>query len=556
MVIWTLARKDLRLLVRDARALIILLAMPLIFITILGVSLGEGFGQKPADRLRVSVLNLDKGLPANFHREALLREAAGWVGLSGMPRPGAGGNVAFLEGWSVAASAHTQVFPPDSWSAMILRDLAETAEIQVELIPSEEEADRLVKSGRRAAILVLGPHFSKRVQRCSFLAAGWREAFMLSVCYPQAGQPVQLAAAGLFQEDQDLVPLYLMDGINPFYRDGVRKDVLDVRVEKDPTQLTAAAIIEQVAQGSLLRIVLPWMIGRAFEKVGDPEFLTLLGKEKEMPPAVSLFLNSPFVSMEQKRTLGLSLKAALQNLFPRYHLTAKTWASLTRESEHVGDGSGKMKKFREDGQGWLKRGAARYQLLVPSALVMFAFFLVLTTGWLFVAERRQGTMLRLRSAPLTRGQILTGKLLPCLAMSLFQGFFLLVCGKLIFNMSWGPAPAWLALVVASTSFAAMGLALLVASLARTETQVAVYGTLLVIILAMVSGALIGDRSLMPDNVRQISLFTPNAWALEAYRQLLANSGPVDYLAVARDCGVLGLFGLGFVAISWWLLRLD
>ena len=57
MVIWTLARKDLRLLVRDARALVILLVMPLVFILVLGISLGEGFGQKPEDRLRVSVLN-------------------------------------------------------------------------------------------------------------------------------------------------------------------------------------------------------------------------------------------------------------------------------------------------------------------------------------------------------------------------------------------------------------------------------------------------------------------------------------------------------------------
>ena len=37
----------------------------------------------------------------------------------------------------------------------------------------------------------------------------------------------------------------------------------------DPTQLTAASIIEQVGQVTMLRVVLPWMIGRAFEKIGD-----------------------------------------------------------------------------------------------------------------------------------------------------------------------------------------------------------------------------------------------------------------------------------------------
>src|SRR5687768_18214515 len=54
-------------------------------------------------------------------------------------------------------------------------------------------------------------------------------------------------------------------------------------------------------------------------------------------------------------------------------------------------------------------------------------------------------------------------------------------------MSWGPHPGWLALVVIATSVAAMGLAMLVAAAARTETQVAIYGTLLVLVLAALSG---------------------------------------------------------------------
>ena len=71
-------------------------------------------------------------------------------------------------------------------------------------------------------------------------------------------------------------------------------------------------------------------------------------------------------------------------------------------------------------------------------------------------------------------------------MSLFQGFFLLLAGKLIFNMSWGPDPLWLVLVVAFDDVAGGdgAVALLVASLARTETQVAVFGTMLVMVLAV------------------------------------------------------------------------
>jgi ABC-2 type transport system permease protein len=546
----TLARKEFRLLVRDARAMVILLAMPLIFILVLGVSLGEGFGQKAAERLRVSVLILDEGLPRFFDRPAMLREGMAWLTV-----PVGRGTAAALGPIAAAHVLHPLWFPHEPWSYLLLRDLSESADIRVELIADLEQAQTLVRSGRRPAVLVLGKHFSKRVERCSFLAAGWHDGMNIAAALPRPGNPVALALHAAFDERQTVLPFYLMDGLNPFHRDGVKLDVLDVQVLRDPTQQTAAAIIDQVAQGTMLRIVMPWMIGRAFEKVGDPAFLALLGREEQLPGPVRIFLSNPLVPAQQKRQLSAGLQNALQNLFPKYNLTAKTWAALTKEENLPAQGGAETAAFREEGVGWLKRGAIRYQLLVPSYLVMFAFFLVLTVGWLFVAERRQGTMKRLRAAPLTRGQILLGKLIPCLAISLFQGFFILIAGKLLFNMSWGAAPHWLALVVTATSFAAMGLALLVAAVARTETQVAVYGSLLVLVLAALSGSLMGDRSSMPERMQELSRVTPHAWALDAYKQLLTNPTP-ELAQVAAACVVLVAFGAAFLAAAWWRLRLD
>jgi ABC-type multidrug transport system permease subunit len=551
MVLWTLAKKDLRLLVRDPRAMIILLAMPLIFILVLGVSLGENFGKKASEGLRVAVLIEDEGVPRFFDRPAMIREGLGWLALT--PNP-AGSMQAWIGG-SFAVANHPGWFPHEPWSKLLLRDLNETADIRVEFIKDRTEAEYLVKSGKRAAVLVLGKHFSKRIERCSFLASGWHDNFTIAACYPQPGHPLALALRGLFDEAQTALPMYIHDGLNPFHREGVNLGALDVEVLKDPTQETAAAIIDQVAQGSLLRVVMPWMIGRAFEKIGDPAFLALLGKEDQLPGTVKVFLTSPFVPMQQKLALSSGLQNSLQNLFPRYNLTAKTWAALTKEREIVTDKSGNNVAFAEDGNGWLKRGGSRYQLLVPSYLVMFAFFLVLTVGWLFVAERRQGTMKRLVVAPLTKVEILIGKMLPCLFLSLFQGFFLLGAGKLLFDMSWGSQPLWLIPVVIATSFAAIGLAMLVASVARTETQVAIYGTLLVLVLAGLSGCLMAGRSFMPEQMQRLSRLTPHAWALDAYLQLLTNPAPVMetvYLA----CAVLIGFGLGFLGLAWWFLKLE
>ena len=442
MLVWTLARKDLRLLLRDPRAVVVLLAMPLIFILVLGMSLGEGFGQKPDDRLRISIVDLD---------------------------------VPYLEPDGDEKPLH--------WSKIVQRDLAQTAGIRVEMIPTLAQAEELVRGGRRAAVLVFGPKFSEQVTRSSFLRGG----------------------------------------VNPLFRDGVDVEALDARILRDPTQLTAASIIEQVGQVTMLRVVLPWMIGRAFERIGD--------------------------------RLGLIVKSALQSMFPNYNLMGKTWAALTRAEERTGEGAA-VAVYRPEGSGLLGRGAQRYQTLVPSYTVMFSYFLVLTVGWLFVAERRQGTLKRLRAAPLSRSQILLGKLLPCLALSLAQGLFLLAAGKLIFSMSWGPHPGWLLAVVFTTSLSAMGMALLVASVARSEAQVAIYGTLLVLVLAGISGCLMGDRDLMPETMQRISLITPHAWALTAYKQLLANPGAVNVESVAQACAMLTAFGFGFILLAWCFLRLD
>lgn len=483
MVIWTLAKKDLRLLLRDRRALVILLAMPFLFILVLGLSLGEGFGQKPDDRLRISIVDLDLG---NF-------------------TPSGG-------------------YPKEKWSLVVKRDLEQAAGIRLEEIDSREEAERLVRTGKRSAVLIFHPDFSEKVSYCSFLSE------------PKS--------------------------INPLNRDGINFKTIDVEVLRDPTQGTAASIIEQVAQVTMLRVVLPWMIGRAFEKIGEVEFIDKLGPNVEVPlPEMTILgrktslgsmrLDSLLTSQKQKQAVGAGVQKALQQQFDKYTLTGKTWKELTQPKSKPGVEEPIMEPA---GGPPLARGDLRYQILVPSNTVMFAFFLVLTVGWLFVSERREGTLKRLRAAPISRTQILCGKMVPCFLLSLAQGFFLLVAGKLVFNMNWGSEPLWLIPLVFTTSLAAMGMSLLVASLARTETQVAIYGTLLVLVLAGISGCMM-PRDLMPEQMKQLSRIAPHAWALDAYAQLLTSSEP-NLAVVAQSCLALTAFGACFVALAWWFLKLE
>ncbi len=178
---------------------------------------------------------------------------------------------------------------------------------------------------------------------------------------------------------------------------------------------------------------------------------------------------------------------------------------------------------------------------------MFVFFLVNIMARSFLSERELGTMRRLRIAPVPNWAILVGKTVPFLIVSLLQTAVLFVAGKLLFGMSWGAHPWMLLPIIFSTSAAATGLGLLIATLVKSDSQVSAYATTAVIILAGISGCFM-PRKWLPDLMQQISLATPHAWALIAYDQLLVNGSP--NLAIVWQCaGVLLGFAAGFFLVG-------
>src|SRR5580765_799773 len=58
---WQITKKDLTLLVRDRRTIFVLVALPMAFISILGLSTGQLFSQREkARKVRLSVVNEDQ----------------------------------------------------------------------------------------------------------------------------------------------------------------------------------------------------------------------------------------------------------------------------------------------------------------------------------------------------------------------------------------------------------------------------------------------------------------------------------------------------------------
>ncbi|MBL8898698.1 MAG: ABC transporter permease [Planctomycetes bacterium] len=188
-----------------------------------------------------------------------------------------------------------------------------------------------------------------------------------------------------------------------------------------------------------------------------------------------------------------------------------------------------------------------FQVSTPTNAVLFVFFLVLGMALSFAEERRTGTFARLRSLPIRRGPLLAAKLVPFALIGCAQMLFLFGIAVLVFGLEiGGDLSALLALTVA-TVLAAVGLGFLVASIGGSEKQIQSYGTLVVLVMGLVSGCMV-PRFVLPESAKQVGLLTPHAWALDGYAEVLGRRG-TTVVDVLPEIGALLAFAAVFTAVG-------
>jgi ABC-2 type transport system permease protein len=178
---------------------------------------------------------------------------------------------------------------------------------------------------------------------------------------------------------------------------------------------------------------------------------------------------------------------------------------------------------------------------VPGYAVMFALFTILSGGGTLLREKETGTFRRLLVAPITRKSILIGKLLPTFLTVLLQMTVFFAFGHLVFGMELGQSLGGLALVGAAVAMAATSLSILMATFVKTESQLS--GVSLLVVLAMSSlGGSWWPLEIVPDFMKTLAhVITINAWAMDAFKDLLwYGRGVADILV---EVGVLLLISL-------------
>ena len=190
------------------------------------------------------------------------------------------------------------------------------------------------------------------------------------------------------------------------------------------------------------------------------------------------------------------------------------------------------------------------QQSIPGTMVMFTLILLLTGGTIpIVLERRQGLLRRLASTPISRGEVVAGRWLSNVGLGLIQIAWAIAVGTFLFGVDWGPHPFAIALVLVPWAGLCSGLALVLASLARTEGQVVGTGVLASNLLAALGGCW-WPIEVAPGWMQDLAALLPTGWTMKGLHALVNFGHP----PVSVWPQVLAL-SLATLAVTWLGARL-
>lgn len=188
------------------------------------------------------------------------------------------------------------------------------------------------------------------------------------------------------------------------------------------------------------------------------------------------------------------------------------------------------------------------QFLVPG-LIGFLLMLtaVLSTALSVVREKERGTMEQLRVAPLRTWELILGKTVPYLGISLVATLLILAAARVLFGVEIRGPYLDLLVAVLLYLFGALGFGLLISTLAHTQALAFQQGLIASMLPAILLSGFIFQIRVMPEPLQLLTYLVPARYFLVILRGIiLKGEGLATYWP---QVGALALYGLVVVTLA-------
>jgi len=191
---------------------------------------------------------------------------------------------------------------------------------------------------------------------------------------------------------------------------------------------------------------------------------------------------------------------------------------------------------------------------VPGFAVLFVFITAQSAARSVYDEKKTGSFRRLLAAPMSKGTILAGKLLPTFITGLVQMAIILgfgIFGLELMGLEATPAgndPLALVVIAVLISLCSSAFGILIAAIARTENQIGGLSGLLLWGMGIVGGSII-PVFVLDQFLGVVPKFVPHYWANRALDNLLIRGAAFGDVTTEM-AALLGFTALFFVVGLW------
>lgn len=175
------------------------------------------------------------------------------------------------------------------------------------------------------------------------------------------------------------------------------------------------------------------------------------------------------------------------------------------------------------------------QQSVPAWIVFGMFFVIIPLSTIFISERQQNTLLRMRAMNVSTPVLLAGKIAPYMVINILQVGVMIAVGMFVVPLlgadalTLGRSFFGLFLVAFGLSLTAVGTAVLIAVSVKTVEQATTIGGIINILLGAIGGIMV-PTFYMPEVMQLLAKLSPMSWGLNGFLDIfLRGLGPVAVL---------------------------
>lgn len=192
---------------------------------------------------------------------------------------------------------------------------------------------------------------------------------------------------------------------------------------------------------------------------------------------------------------------------------------------------------------------------VPAWTIFAMFFIAIPLSNSILKEKTEGSVFRLHTMPTPYLLLINGKILVYVMVCLIQFLLMLAVGKFLLPQMGLPALVLgnsmmgIFILTMATAFAATGFGVTVGTLATTDHQAAIMGSLSILLLSALGGIWVPSY-VMPEVMRNISAFSPLNWSLEGFYKLFLRGGGVEDIlpyAIKLMVFFFAMMGISYLA---------